>query len=77
MTDSILTISEMTERFKVDVFAYVLMSNHLLVRTNRTNLKKAMQWVWVVICSRGGIKASWFKMMHMLRSYPVISIEIH
>ena len=40
------TISEMSERFKVDIFAYVLMSNnyHLLVRTNRANLKKAMQW---------------------------------
>ena len=40
------TISEMSERFEVDIFAYVLMSNHyhLLVRTHRTNLKKAMQW---------------------------------
>ncbi|MBW2604115.1 MAG: transposase [Deltaproteobacteria bacterium] len=40
------TISEMSERFEVDIFAYVLMSNHyhLLVRTNRANLKKAMQW---------------------------------
>ena len=38
------TISEMSERFKVDIFAYVLMPNHyhLLVRTNRANLKKAM-----------------------------------
>ncbi len=40
------TISEMAERFEADIFAYVLMSNHyhLLVRTNRANLKKAMQW---------------------------------
>ncbi len=40
------TISEMSERFKVDIFTYVLMSNHyhLLVRTNRANLKKSMQW---------------------------------
>ena len=40
------TISEMSKRFKVDIFAYVLMSDHyhLLVRTNRANLKKAMQW---------------------------------
>ena len=40
------TISEMSERFEVDIFAYVLMSNHyhLLVRTNRANLKKAMHW---------------------------------
>jgi REP element-mobilizing transposase RayT len=36
----------MSERFEVDIFAYVLMSNHyhLLVRTHRANLKKAMQW---------------------------------
>ena len=40
------TISEMSERFEVNIFAYVLMSNHyhLLVRTKRANLKKAMQW---------------------------------
>ncbi len=40
------TVSEMSERFEVDIFVYVLMSNHyhLLVRTNRANLKKAMQW---------------------------------
>ncbi len=40
------TISEMSERFGIDIFAYVLMSNHyhLLVRTNRANLKKSMQW---------------------------------
>ena len=36
----------MSERFEIDIFTYVLMSNHyhLLVRTNRANLKKAMQW---------------------------------
>jgi len=40
------TISEMSERFEVDIFAYVLMANHyhLLVKTRRANLKKAMQW---------------------------------
>ncbi len=40
------TISEMSERYMVDIFAYVLMPNHyhLLVRTNRANLKKAMHW---------------------------------
>ena len=41
------TISEMSERFEIDIFAYVLMSNHyhLLVRTNQSNLKRAMQWL--------------------------------
>jgi putative transposase len=40
------TISEMSERFEVDIFAYVLMPNHyhLLVKTLHANLKKAMQW---------------------------------
>lgn len=40
------TISEMSERFEVDIFAYVLMPNHyhLLVKTLQANLKKAMQW---------------------------------
>ena len=40
------TIEEMSQRFEIDVFAYVLMSNHyhLLLRTRRANLKKAMHW---------------------------------
>jgi len=40
------TISEFSERFDIDVFAYVLMDNHyhLLVRTRNANLKKAMHW---------------------------------
>jgi putative transposase len=39
-------VSEISERFAIEVFAYVLMDNHyyLLVRTRRANLKKAMQW---------------------------------
>ena len=34
----------MSERFDIDIFAHVLMDNHLLVRTRRANLKEAMQW---------------------------------
>ena len=39
-------VGEMSQRFDIDIFAYVLMDNHyhLLVRTRRANLKKAMQW---------------------------------
>ena len=35
------TISEMSEGFKVDIFAYVLMPNHyhLVVRTNREKVR--------------------------------------
>ncbi|MDA3895087.1 MAG: transposase [Desulfobacteraceae bacterium] len=41
------TLAEMASRFEVDIFAYVLMSNHyhLLVQTRLANLKKAMQWM--------------------------------
>lgn len=40
------TLGEMSQRFAVDLFAYVLMDNHyhLLFRTNRANLSKSMQW---------------------------------
>jgi REP element-mobilizing transposase RayT len=40
------TVGEMSERFEMDVYAYVLMDNHyhLLVRTRQANLKKAMHW---------------------------------
>jgi len=40
------SIGEMSERFVVDVCAYVLMDNHyhLLLKTRRANLSKAMHW---------------------------------
>jgi putative transposase len=38
------TVGEMSERFEMSVYAYVLMGSHyhLMVRTERANLKKAM-----------------------------------
>ena len=41
------TLGETSDRFKIDVFAFVLMSNHyhLLLRTNLANLSRAMQWL--------------------------------
>ena len=40
-------LGEMSERFEVDVFAYVLMDNHyhILLRTREPNLSKSMQWL--------------------------------
>ena len=40
-------LGEMSARFEIDIFAYVLMGNHyhVLMRTNRANLSKAMQWL--------------------------------
>ncbi len=44
--DFLEAVREMSQRFDIDIFAYVLMNNHyhLLARTRRANLKKAMQW---------------------------------
>ena len=48
------TIGEMSERFEIDVSAYVLMGNHyhLLLKTNRSNLSKSMQWLGVTYTRR-------------------------
>ena len=48
------TLGEMAERFAVDIFAYVLMNNHyhLLIRTQRANLTKAMHWFGVTYTTR-------------------------
>ena len=44
--DFLETVREMSQRFDIDIFAYVLMNNHyhILARTRRANLKKSMQW---------------------------------
>jgi REP element-mobilizing transposase RayT len=40
-------LSEISERFSVDIYAYVLMTNHyhLLLKTRKANLSKCMQWL--------------------------------
>ena len=44
----------MAQRFEIDVFVYVLMGNHyhLLLRTARANLSRAMQWLGVTYTNR-------------------------
>ena len=51
-------LEEMSERFEVDIFAYVLMSNHyhLLIRTNQDNLSKSMQWLGTTYTRRFNLK---------------------
>ena len=41
------SLGEMSVRFDIDIFAYVLMNNHyhILLRTNRANLSRGMQWL--------------------------------
>lgn len=39
-------LKELSERYKIDIYAYVLMENHyhLLIKTPEANLSKAMHW---------------------------------
>jgi putative transposase len=48
------TLGEASDRFEVDVFAFVLMDNHyhLLLRTNLPNLSRAMQWLGLTYARR-------------------------
>ena len=52
------TIGEMSERFEIDVFAYVLMGNHyhLLLKTNRANISKSMQWLGLTYTRRFNLR---------------------
>ena len=47
-------MGEMSDRFDVDIFAYVLMDNHyhILLQTNNFNLSKAIQWLGVTYARR-------------------------
>lgn len=47
-------LHQMSNRFDVEVHGYVLMGNHyhLLLRTKRANLSKAMQWFLVTYTRR-------------------------
>ena len=44
--DFLSLLGDLCERFEIDMFAYVLMQNHyhLLLKTRRANLSRAMQW---------------------------------
>jgi REP element-mobilizing transposase RayT len=52
------TAGEMTERFEIDLFAYVLMDNHyhFLFRTNRANLSRSMQWFGATYTKRFNLR---------------------
>ncbi len=50
----IAALGEMAKRFEIELYAYVLMNNHyhLLFRTRRANLSRAMQWFGVTYTNR-------------------------
>ncbi len=51
-------LGEMSEKFKIEVYAYVLMGNHyhLLLKTNRANISVSMQWFGVTYTRRYNIR---------------------
>lgn len=51
-------LGEMSGKFDVDIFAYVLMDNHyhLLLRTQQANLSRGMQWLGTTYTRRFNIK---------------------
>jgi putative transposase len=51
-------LGEMSERFEISIFAYVLMDNHyhLLLRTNKANLSKSMQWLGTTYTRRFNLR---------------------
>ena len=53
-------VGGISERFEIDIFAYVLMDNHyhLLIRTQQANLSKALQWLGVTYTRRFNNKHS-------------------
>jgi len=61
------TTGEMSDRFDIDIFSYVLMPNHyhFLIRTNRANLIKAMHWLGTTYTRRFNNKN--FKQGHLFQ----------
>ena len=47
-------LGEMSERFEIEIYAFVLMSNHyhFLLQTKGSNLSRAMQWFGVTYTRR-------------------------
>ena len=51
-------LGKMSERFEVEVYAYILMNNHyhLLLKTNKPNISQSMQWFGTTYTRRYNIK---------------------
>jgi len=70
------SIADLTERFAVEAYAFVLMDNHyhLLLKTVRPNLSKAMQWLGTAYTRRFNLRNN--KSGHLFQGrYKSILIE--
>lgn len=52
------TLGKMSERFEVEIYAYVLMDNHyhLILKTNKPNISRSMQWFGTTYTRQYNIK---------------------
>ncbi|MEZ6156373.1 MAG: transposase [Candidatus Scalinduaceae bacterium] len=52
------TLGKMSDRFDIEVYAYALMDNHyhLLLKTNKPNISKGMQWFGTTYTRQYNIK---------------------
>jgi len=70
------TIGQMSERYGIDIFAYVLMDNHyhLLLRTPKANLSRSMQWLGTTYTRRFNLEH--FQSGHLFQGrYKSILVE--
>ena len=70
------TLGQMSERYDIDIFAYVLMDNHyhLLLRTPKANLSRSMQWLGTTYTRRFNLEH--FQIGHLFQGrYKSILVE--
>jgi putative transposase len=70
------TIGQMSERFDINIFAYVLMDNHyhMLFRTAKANLSRSMQWLGTTYTRRFNLEH--FQSGHLFQGrYKSILVE--
>ncbi len=51
-------VGEMADRFEIEIYAYVLMTNHyhIILKTNKANLSESMQWFGLTYSRRYNIR---------------------
>lgn len=70
------TLGQLSERYDIDIFAYVLMDNHyhLLLRTPKANLSRSMQWLGTTYTRRFNLEH--FQSGHLFQGrYKSILVE--
>ena len=70
------TLGQMSERYDIDIFVYVLMDNHyhLLLRTPNANLSRSMQWLGTTYTRRYNLEH--FQSGHLFQGrYKSILVE--